>query len=248
VHRIMGGHASPRPGDRAQRGDGHDRDGAKDNPAIRVLLTDDHPIVRGGIRLLLETAPDLVVVGEAGDGMQALQLVSDLAPDILLLDIEMPVLTGLQVAKHVRAAGAIVRILVLSAYDDEHYIFELLKSGIAGYLTKDEAVDHIVDVVRGVARGETGWFSRNVMVKVAERGKEGGCSRRDALSEREKQILRLVAQGKINEEIAAILYITDGTVKNHITNVYRKLGVHTRTQAGTWAWKHGLMIDGVCGD
>jgi DNA-binding NarL/FixJ family response regulator len=127
--------------------------------SIRVALADDHQVVRIGVRSILEKAPDIVVVGEANNGMGALRLVSELAPDILLLDIEMPGMTGVEVARYLQASGSPVRVLALSAYDDAQYIAALLASGAAGYLTKDEAMDMIVDAVRGVARGEQGWLS-----------------------------------------------------------------------------------------
>jgi DNA-binding NarL/FixJ family response regulator len=139
--------------------------------AIRVALTDDHPKVRASIRHLLEQAMDIVVVGEASDGAEALRLVADLAPDILLLDVEMPGMSGVEVARRLKAAGAPVRVLALSAYDDEQYVGELLATGAAGYLTKDEAPEAIVEAVRGVARGEKGWFSRRTALWRRKEGK-----------------------------------------------------------------------------
>ena len=119
---------------------------------IRVALADDHPVVRIGVRSMLEKAPDIVVVGEASDGAGALCLVAELAPDILLLDVEMPGMTGIEVARRLQASGSPVRILALSAYDDAQYIAGLLASGAAAYLTKDQAIEMIVDAVRGVAK------------------------------------------------------------------------------------------------
>src|SRR5947207_4195665 len=137
--------------------------------AIRVVLVDDHPVVRAGIRHLLEQAPDLTVAGEASDGVEALHLAAELAPDVLLLDMELPGLSGVEVARRLQAAGSPVRVLALSAHDDPQYIFGLLTSGAAGYLTKDEAPQTIVEAVRGVARGEKGWLSRRVTAKVMQR-------------------------------------------------------------------------------
>jgi DNA-binding NarL/FixJ family response regulator len=129
---------------------------------IRVALADDHQVVRIGVRSMLEKALDIVVVGEASDGAEALRLVAELAPDILLLDVEMPGMSGVEVARRLQASGSPVRVLALSAYDDAQYIAGLLASGAAGYLTKDEAIELIVDAVRGVARGERGWLSTRV--------------------------------------------------------------------------------------
>ena len=136
---------------------------------IHVVLTDDHPVVRSGIRQLLEKTADIVVVGEASDGAEALRLVSELSPDVLLLDMEMPGETGVQVARQLQAAGSPVRILALSAYDDEQYIAGLLASGAAGYLTKDEAMEMVIDAVLGVARGEIGWLSARVRTSSGNR-------------------------------------------------------------------------------
>ena len=134
--------------------------------SIRVVLADDHPVVRGGIRTLLEKAPGVTVVGEASSGREALGLVEKLAPDVLLLDMEMPGGTGREVARWLQERAASVKVLALSAYDDEEYLFGLLDSGAAGYLTKDEAPDINIEAVQGVARGEEGWISRRVASKM----------------------------------------------------------------------------------
>jgi DNA-binding NarL/FixJ family response regulator len=133
----------------------------------RVVLADDHPMVRTAIRKLLEKAGDIEVIGEADDGAEALRLVEDLDPDVLLLDMEMPGLNGVQVARQLQSVGSPVSILALSAYDDQQYILGMLASGAAGYLTKEEALHILVEAVRGVARGERGWVSRWVAAKLA---------------------------------------------------------------------------------
>lgn len=133
---------------------------------IRVLLVDDHPIIRSGIRMLLERAPDIVVVGETDRGDSVLSLVERLKPDVVLLDMEIHGKSGVQVASDLQEAGAPVRILVLSAYDDDQYISSVLAKGAAGYLTKDQAPEAIIEAVRGVARGEEGWFSRRAAATV----------------------------------------------------------------------------------
>ncbi len=134
---------------------------------IRVVLADDHVVVRIGIRNLLSRSKDIEVVGEAGNGIEAIQLVDDLKPDLLLLDMEMPELDGVEVARRLRSAKSPVRILALSAYNDKQYIQSMLEQGAAGYLTKDEAPGTIIEAVRGVANGEHGWFSRKVAARLA---------------------------------------------------------------------------------
>ncbi len=207
------------------------------NP-IRIVLADDHPVVRSGIRALLEAEPDMSVVGEASGGLEALRLVETLAPDVLLLDMEMPDLTGVEVARRLKAGGASVRVLALSAYDDGHYILELLAIGAAGYLTKEEAPETIVDAVRGVARGEEGWLSRRAAASIA------AWTRRDQesfarLTEREAEVLRLLARGWTNGQIGEELCLSERTVRFHLRNIYDKLGVNTRGEAIAWAFREG---------
>jgi DNA-binding NarL/FixJ family response regulator len=210
---------------------------------IRIVLTDDHPVVRAGIRKLLEQASDITVVGEATDGVQALQIVKELAPDVLLLDMEMPTMTGVEVAQYLRAGDSPVHVLALSTYDDEQYIFGLLESGAAGYLTKEEALETIIEAVRGVVRGEEGWLSRRVMAKVLQRRQRrqpASCSSAP-LTDREVEVLRLLVRGWDNQQIAEELHISERTVKFHTSNIYHKLQVTTRTAAILKAIEHGLV-------
>jgi DNA-binding NarL/FixJ family response regulator len=210
---------------------------------IRVVLTDDHPVVRSGIRQLLEKASDIVVVGEASNGAEALRLVHELSPDVLLLDMEMPGETGVQVARQLQAAASPVRILALSAYDDEQYIVGLLASGAAGYLTKEEALETIAEAVRGVAHGEEGWLSRRAAAQVAAWTRKGS-PHTNELTEREIEVVRLAARGWTNDHIAEALSISERTVRFHLTNVYTKLGVSTRGAAIAWAVRKGLEREG----
>ncbi len=210
-------------------------------PSIRIVLADDHPVVRWGIRSMLEKASDLVVVGEAGGGEEALRLVEHLSPDVLLLDMEMPDISGLEVARRLLADGSPVHVLALSAHDDEQYIFGLLDHGAAGYLTKDEAPSTIVEAVRGVARGEKGWISRRVANKLVRRKRMALEAATSALSDREREVLRLMGRGYNNTRIAETLFISEGTVKNHVTHIYDKLNLRTRAEAVAWAWQHGMM-------
>lgn len=208
------------------------------NKKIRVLMIDDHPIVRSGIRMLLEKAGDIEVVGEADRGDDAVGLLKRLKPDVLLLDMEMPGKTGVEVAREVEAAHLPVRVLALSAHDDEEYIMNLLANGAAGYLTKEEALDTIVDAVHGVANGEEGWLSRRAAARMATMTRK---RQRDIidLTDREEEVLKLVAEGWTNNRIATELALSERTVRFHLTNIYDKLSVTSRAEAISWALKRG---------
>jgi DNA-binding NarL/FixJ family response regulator len=206
----------------------------------RVVLADDHPVVRSGIKSLLEQAEGIEVVGEAVDGEQALQLTEDLKPDVLLLDMEMPLLKGVEVAQRLREAGSEVKILALSAYDDKDYILELLSTGASGYLMKEEVPDAIVEAVRGVARGEEGWVSRRVGSHMADwmradPGKPGG------LTSREMDVLKWVVLGKTNQEIGLALGISEKTVEKHLEGIFAKLQVASRVEAAVLAVREKLV-------
>jgi DNA-binding NarL/FixJ family response regulator len=206
---------------------------------IRVLLADDHPVTRDGIRNLLEKAPGLVVVGEADNGIEALRLVEELAPDVLLLDMEMPGLKGIDVARQLQADGSTVRILALSAYDDKQYILELLASGASGYLVKEEAPEAIIEAVRGVAQGQQGWVSRRIAAQLMAWTREE--PPKTNLTDREMGVVRLVAAGKTNQEIGLALGISDKTVEKHLEAVFAKLGVASRVEAAVWAVRAGWV-------
>src|SRR4030065_1901706 len=181
---------------------------------IKVLLADDHPIVCKGIHDLLNVADGIKVVGEANSGKQAIQMVKSLNPDIVLLDIEMPDMNGVEVLNKIVESAIPVKVLVLSSYDDREYISQMLAMGASGYLIKDEVTEIIIEAVRGVARGEKGWVSR----RVAERLSQMLDSKSDNkdLTPREMDVLGLVSQGKTNAEIGYALGIRDKTVRKHL--------------------------------
>ena len=208
---------------------------------IRIILADDHPIVREGIRNLLERAADIEIVGEAHDGLEALRLVKLLTPDVLLLDMEMPGLKGVDVARQLKHAELPTRILALSAYDDKQYILGLLAAGAVGYLTKEEVPEVIVEAVRGVAHGEQGWVSRRVAAQmVAWTRDEEPAGTLAALTNRELEVLRWVVAGKTNQEIGLALGISEKTVEKHLDAVFKKLGAASRVEAAVFAIKAGL--------
>lgn len=206
---------------------------------IRVILADDHPVVRTGIRALLERAPDILIVAEAENGVEVLDLVEKHKPDVLVLDIEMPQLSGVEVAQKIKALQLPVRVLALSAYAEEHYVNRILMSGAAGYLIKDEAPHMIIDAVRGIAMGEEGWMSRRAVAKINAHARNHNDNHE--ISPREGEVLALVVAGKTNQEIALSLSISESTVEKHVGALFTKLNVSSRVEAAVQAVRKGLV-------
>ncbi|MEA3396696.1 MAG: response regulator transcription factor [Chloroflexota bacterium] len=211
---------------------------------ITVVIVDDHPVVRAGIRTIVDAAPDVTVVGEGASGAAALRLVAQHHPDVLLLDVNLPDLNGAEVTRRLREQSTTTAILVLTIYDDRQTIFGLLESGAIGYVLKDEALETVVDAVRAAARGES-WLSPAVARQVVRRavGETSSPPEPPAipLTPREKEVLRLLAQGLDNEAIARRLVVTKRTVQNHVSNIYGKLEMSSRTEAALYAIRHGLV-------
>lgn len=205
---------------------------------IRVLLADDHPVVRSGIRTLLDKAVDIEVIGEAASGTQALQMIEDLRPDVILLDMEMPDLKGTEVAQKLQQQKSSVKILALSAHADRVYIQELLESGASGYLMKEEAPQTILEAVRGVAHGEEGWVSRSIAAQMVSWVRDEDTA---TLTPREMDVLRLVVEGRTNQSIAVNLGISEKTVEKYLESLYNKLGVTSRVEAAVHAIREGLV-------
>ena len=208
---------------------------------IGVLIADDHGIVRSGLRMLLERQSDIRVVGEASDGVDALRLTQAERPDVAVLDVSMPRMTGLQAAREIRAHSPDTRVLLLSMHDDERYFFEALKAGASGYVLKRAADTDLVDAVRAVARGESflSPMTENALVKAWLEG-DGG-EPQELLTPRELEIVKLIAEAHTNRQIADILKLSEKTVESHRGNVLAKLGMRDRVELVRYAIKRGLV-------
>ena len=216
-----------------------------DTQPIRVILADDHAVVRKGIREFLEEAEDIVVVAEAADGGQAVDLVAQHEPDVAVLDIQMPGVGGIEATRRIRAEQPGVKVLILTAYDDDPYIFALLQAGASGYILKTAGSRELVQAVRAVHRGESALdpaVAQKVVQQLTTGRPLGAQATVEALTERELDVLRLAAKGLTNKAIGQALDISDRTVQGHLANVYGKLGVGSRTEAVTEALKLGWIV------
>ena len=211
----------------------------------KVLVADDHAIVREGVRMILAKERDIEVVGEAADGAQALQLVETAKPDVVVMDISMPGMGGIEATQKVKERYPKVNVLALTMHEDESYVFQLLRAGASGYVLKRAAAQDLVQAVRAAAKGEAFLYpsvARKVVedyLKRVEAGEEK--ERYDGLTSREKEVLTLIAQGLSNQQIAEKLYISIKTVQTHRAHILEKLGLHDRTELVRYAIRKGLI-------
>ncbi|HKE98788.1 MAG TPA: response regulator transcription factor [Actinomycetes bacterium] len=212
----------------------------------RVVLCDDQALVRGGFRMILEARPDLEVVGEAADGLQAVELGRRLAPDVILMDVRMPNLDGVEATRRLVAGGSGARILILTTYDLDEYVHQAIRAGASGFLLKDVQPAQLVEAVRVVAAGDA-LLAPSVTRRLLERfaatlpaGDKPPPALR-ALTERELEVLKLIASGLSNAELAERLFLSEATVKTHVSSVLHKLGVRDRVQAVILAFDAGLV-------
>ncbi len=205
------------------------------------MIADDHGVVRSGLRLLLDKQPDMEVVAEAADGAEAVAVALAERPDLCILDVSMPKLTGLQAAREIRAQAPEVAVLMLSMHDDERYLFEALKAGAGGYVLKMEADTALVDAVRAVLRGEP--FLTNAAEErlIREWISDRSSGPSEPLSPREQEVLKLIAEAHTNREIGAILHLSEKTVESHRGNLLRKLGMRDRVELVRYAIRRGLI-------
>lgn len=205
---------------------------------LRLLLADDHPIVRDGLSAIAETQPDMEVVGEAGDGEEAVALAEKLRPDIVLMDLRMPRLTGVEAIRRIRARLPRTHILILTTYDNDESIMEGLQAGAQGYLLKGSSRQDLLSAIRATARGESR-LQPSVAGRLISRLQAGTMGM--DLSPRELEVLKLIAQGKRNRDIAGDLFLSEKTVKAHVSSILKKLNAEDRTEAVTIGLRRGLI-------
>jgi DNA-binding NarL/FixJ family response regulator len=215
------------------------------DPVIRVLLVDDHTILREGVRALLTDEPEIVVVGEAGDGEEALEKVETLHPDIVLMDMVMPRMNGLEATGHIKRRHPETKVLILSMYDDDEYVQQVIQAGASGYLLKGMAADDLVLAIREVQAGSS-FLNPAVAAKLIEdyvRRVRGDTAEPadEPLTSREREVLKLIAEGNTNQEIADILHLSRKTVESHRANIMRKLDLHDVTELVKYALRTGLI-------
>ena len=232
--------AAANPDDPKQQGSGRERDGDAGGPT-RVLVVDDQELIREGIASLLELQPGITVVGRAADGQQAVEATRRLAPDVVLMDVRMPVMDGVRATAALRAAGTTARIVMLTTFDDEEYVIQALRHGASGYLLKDLPASDLANAVRLVHAG-VAQFDAGVAGRLSAALRPPAAVVPEAvLTARDLQLLRLVAKGATNREIAAELYLSEGTVKNGVSRILSRLGLRDRTQAAIFARDRGLL-------
>jgi len=214
---------------------------------IRVLLADDQALVRSGFRMVLESRDDLQVVGEVEDGVQAVALAVHAKPDVVLMDIRMPMMDGVEATRRIVAAGAASRVVILTTYDADAYVYDALRAGASGFLLKDIEPAQLVEAIRVVARGDAllaPTVTRRLLDRFASvlpEESKGGPGALSELTEREREVLRLLASGLSNLELAERLFLTEATVKTHVSSILRKLGLRDRVQAVVVAYDAGLV-------
>ena len=212
---------------------------------IKVLIADDHSLIRKGLEQVLELENDIEVIGEASNGKEAVEQAMKLNPDVVLMDINMPVQNGVYAIRELKEKGCPARIIVLTIHDDREYLVEAIRIGAAGYIMKDADVDHLIKAIRDVYRGDT-YIQPNLtssLIKDYDKMTYQSVKRQfeeNNLTQREIEVLMLIADGKNNREIADELYISEKTVKNHISNIFKKIDVSDRTQAAIYVFKNHL--------
>jgi DNA-binding NarL/FixJ family response regulator len=210
---------------------------------IKVIVCDDQAIIRDGLEMLLKLEKDIEVVGQAQDGAEAVEMVKKAQPDLVLMDLKMPGMNGIEATRQIRADCPQVKVLVLTTYDDDEWVFDAIRAGASGYLLKDTPREEVIKAVRGTAAGKSfidPAVAGKLLQQVADKQVQPSTLLTDKLTEREADVLRLVARGFNNADIAERLHLSEGTVRNHVSAIFAKLEVADRTQAAVIAIQHGL--------
>ncbi|NOH04634.1 MAG: response regulator transcription factor [Chloroflexi bacterium] len=210
---------------------------------MKILLCDDQAVIRDGLEMLLNLEKDFQVVGSAQDGQEALELVAQKSPDLVLMDLKMPGMNGIEATREIRKKFPNIKILVLTTYDDDEWVFDAIRAGASGYLLKDTPRQKIVEAIRGTVEGKSfvdPAVAGKLLHQVASNQTQPASILKDKLTERELDVLHLLAKGMTNTEIAGTLHLSEGTVRNHVSAILEKLGVSDRTQAAVIAIQHGL--------
>ncbi|MBV6449949.1 MAG: Oxygen regulatory protein NreC [Anaerolineales bacterium] len=210
---------------------------------MKILLCDDQAVIRDGLEMLLTLEKDMQVVGSASDGAEALELAAQKRPDLILMDLKMPGVNGIEATRQLRAKFPEIKILVLTTYDDDEWLFDAIRAGASGYLLKDTPRQKIIEAIRGTMDGKSFLdpaVAGKLMNQVVSNQKQPASILAEKLTERELDVLRLLAKGFPNSEIASQLHLSEGTVRNHVSAILEKLGVSDRTQAAVIAIQHGL--------
>ncbi len=213
------------------------------NDSISVLLVDDHAVVRQGVKTFLETQPDITVVGEAGSGEEAIRLAAQSIPDVILMDLIMPDMDGVETTRRVKQISPRSQIVFLTSYHEDEHIFPALKAGALSYILKDVSAEELASAVRKAAEGEAVLHPRVAarVIKELQGRREGTLNPFTELSERELEVLKLIADGLSNAGIASQLVLSEKTVKGHVSNILGKLHLADRTQAAVYAWREGVV-------
>ena len=210
---------------------------------MKVIICDDQATVRDGLVMLLKLEPDIDIVGTAEDGAEAVEMVADKRPDLILMDLKMPIMNGVEATRQIMMKCPEVKVLVLTTYADDEWVFNAIQAGASGYLLKDTPREELIKAVRGTITGKTyvdPSIAGKVLEQVSSRQTQPATLITSKLTEREAEVLRLIAKGLSNADIADRLFLSDGTVRNHVSSILAKLGVYDRTQAAVIAIQHGL--------
>lgn len=210
---------------------------------MKVLICDDQALIRDGLEMLLKLERDIEVVGKAEDGAEAVELAAQRQPDLVLMDLKMPGMNGIEATRQIRAHYPAIKVLVLTTFDDDEWVFDAIRAGAAGYLLKDTPREKVIEAIRGTMEGKSfvdPTVAGRLIQQVAGRQAQPASRLLDELSEREVEVLRLIARGLSNAEIAAHLYLSEGTVRNHVSAILAKLNVPDRTNAAILAIQTGL--------